>query len=273
MTLLYYFHGVGDKKAFHSLSRVFILVVLEKSHFHYPERYFQSVHLIIRLILSFPLQTIDDILPALSSTGFVRSDLVFGNLSKPSESFPLSKSLVGKMLKDSLENLNVGVHLQLHHLVAFDGASQKRELISLTEQPPPGEKYLKNNYQLIIKPYSGTVGNFILQLPVEGGYSGGQLTISNTSGKEQVYDFSNQSDCFFHQLVITSPEPCKVEVEPIQRGTYIALIYNLLWADYFTLSEWYSPRCFGNFVKKAIAIRDCLNNWLPPSAANSIVFF
>ena len=78
----------------------------------------------------------------------------------------------------------------------------------------------------------GNFGTIILQIPVEGGFEGGELEINSQSNRKKpletsMLDLSSDSDRSFYVNFLNVN--CGREMRPLIRGWRIELAYNILW--------------------------------------------
>lgn len=105
--------------------------------------------------------------------------------------------------------------------------------------------------------HAGTniIGKFLLQIPVEGGYTGGRLRVEKPCGRTAFYDFDHHSDQFYYCAIFFSG--CKFQWEPVERGNLVALQFDIVWrppSDDFALN-------FPTFVTATKLIKESLITW------------
>lgn len=99
---------------------------------------------------------------------------------------------------------------------------------------------------------------------MEDGYTGGMITITS-KGVENQFSFSSRSSHDFCTLAFF--EPVNAQVQPIENGALIVLVFDLIWPKYLALEPW-QPSIFPDLIKRAASIGESLKCWRPSSQSN-----
>ena len=100
-------------------------------------------------------------------------------------------------------------------------------------------------------------GSLLVQVPVEGGYEGGNLHVKY-HGKRKVIDNHFDSDTKFYMTVIL--DQCEHRMEPVTRGSSLILVYNLKWES----SKNEMPRDLPAFLFALKEVEQIFRPWAPP---------
>lgn len=100
----------------------------------------------------------------------------------------------------------------------------------------------------------------ILQIPVEGGHTGGTLTVQSNS-KSMVFKSEVENNQKFHLAAIYVG--CKQEWETVTTGWMVTLSFNLVWKNAMAMAE--SPLPFPSLLTVLNEITESLKAWTTPT--------
>ena len=72
--------------------------------------------------------------------------------------------------------------------------------------------------------HAGAFGKFLVLLPVEGGYEGGEVKVEELN---KFHDFTHECHRYFYCCAFFAG--CKYEWEPIKRGCMVVLDFDIVW--------------------------------------------
>ncbi|KAI9552346.1 hypothetical protein GHT06_022711 [Daphnia sinensis] len=76
---------------------------------------------------------------------------------------------------------------------------------------------------------TGSFGTLMLQIPVMGGFRGGDFRLKNRKQQSQLFSTSRNSNHAFHMTAFY--DDCQILMEPITKGSRIVLVFNLRYKD------------------------------------------
>ena len=104
--------------------------------------------------------------------------------------------------------------------------------------------------------HAGAFGKFLVLLPVEGGYEGGQVKVEELNN----HDFTHECHRYFYCCAFFAG--CKYEWEPIKRGCMVVLDFDIVWRP--SPMSVTSSISLPSFLAATKEIKEILSSWNYP---------
>ena len=185
-----------------------------------------------------------------------------GHISTTPEAVDITSLVISHLGLPDIMN----VQAKLDKLVVYDTKgnyerrfNSKKELGEIFQSPFILQLNICNNSIGL-----GTFGTAILQLPVEGGFEGGELKVKY-KGRNETFDTTQSSPQDFYLSAYYNC--CHQNVEPLKRGCKISLFFTLTWTN----SKLIISQDFPAFLTALKKIKMALKPWMPDGAVDEDV--